>query len=141
MGEQEEQQPPQVGENRWRVWTLFVNNISDRLHWQGVGHVFDRQEKGSTVEPKLFKCAIFLIEMTKLERIEEMVEVIVGDNSLFCIHVQEVEVVHSHDIICPYDKESNDSLSEDDPSNDHEDYVTRVNPLFMETWGTGWVGG
>ncbi|KAL4352061.1 hypothetical protein GQ457_06G011250 [Hibiscus cannabinus] len=27
--------------NRRRVWTLFVSNIADRLHWQGVWQVFD----------------------------------------------------------------------------------------------------
>ncbi|KAK8627972.1 hypothetical protein V6N13_063687 [Hibiscus sabdariffa] len=28
--------------NRRRVWTLFISNIADSLHWQGVWQVFDR---------------------------------------------------------------------------------------------------
>ncbi|KAL4339799.1 hypothetical protein GQ457_08G032590 [Hibiscus cannabinus] len=32
---------PQISSRR-RVWTLYVHNISDNLHWQGVWQVFDR---------------------------------------------------------------------------------------------------
>ncbi|KAK8680738.1 hypothetical protein V6N13_109677 [Hibiscus sabdariffa] len=74
--------------------------------------------------------AVFLIEMTRLERIEEMVEVTAGDSSVIRIHVQEVEVVHSHDIVLSCDQDTKDGKSKDVSGVEHQGQVTRVNPLF-----------
>ncbi|KAL4348848.1 hypothetical protein GQ457_17G012120 [Hibiscus cannabinus] len=35
------EEPLRVDSNQ-SVWTLFVHNIADRLHWKGVWQVFDR---------------------------------------------------------------------------------------------------
>ncbi|KAK8690134.1 hypothetical protein V6N13_088835 [Hibiscus sabdariffa] len=53
-----------------------------------------------------------LIEELWLERIEEMVEV-TCKGSIISVQVEEVEVVHSHDIICPCDRESESEKSVD----------------------------
>ncbi|KAL4311265.1 hypothetical protein GQ457_01G001560 [Hibiscus cannabinus] len=55
--------------------------------------------EGSTMEPQSFERARFLIESDKMDRIEEMVEVKTSEGLVVQVRVQEVEVVHSHDVI------------------------------------------
>ncbi|KAK8697846.1 hypothetical protein V6N13_113981 [Hibiscus sabdariffa] len=52
-----------------------------------------------TADPRSFERAQILIETKDLERIEEIIE-IDYNGVLFSVRAQEVEVVHSHDIIC-----------------------------------------
>ncbi|KAK8686410.1 hypothetical protein V6N13_125435 [Hibiscus sabdariffa] len=53
----------------------------------------------NTLEPRSFEQARMLIETKQLERIEETIEV--DCNGKFVpIRVQEVEVIHPHDIVC-----------------------------------------
>ncbi|KAK8485915.1 hypothetical protein V6N12_009752 [Hibiscus sabdariffa] len=65
-----------------------------------------------------------------MDRIEEMAEVKKNDGLVVQVRVQEVEVVHSHDVICPCEQESEKDDSEDVPNGVCEGLVTRVNPLF-----------
>ncbi|KAK8578523.1 hypothetical protein V6N13_100359 [Hibiscus sabdariffa] len=64
----------------------------------------------NTVEPKSFEQARLLIEMKHWERIAETIEVDCNGR-LVPIRVQEVEVVHAHDIVCHCETE--DASSED----------------------------
>ncbi|KAK8623450.1 hypothetical protein V6N13_118335 [Hibiscus sabdariffa] len=66
----------------------------------------------------------------EMDRIEEMVEVKTSDGLVVQVQVQEVEVVHSHDVICPCEQESEKDDSEDVPNGVCEGPMTRVNPLF-----------
>ncbi|KAK8708878.1 hypothetical protein V6N13_059914 [Hibiscus sabdariffa] len=103
------------------LWTATFENLA-RL-WG----CFVRLE-GTTAEPQSFERARFLIEMNRLERIEEMVEVLASDSSIIRVHVQEVEVVQSHDIVCPCDQDSEDGRSEDTSGVEHEGQTTRDRP-------------
>ncbi|KAL4289881.1 hypothetical protein GQ457_14G000990 [Hibiscus cannabinus] len=86
--------------------------------------------EGSTMEPQSFERARFLIESDKMDRIEEMVEVKTSEGLVVQVWVQEVEVVHSHDAICPFEQESEKDDSVDVPNGVCEGPVTRENPLF-----------
>ncbi|KAK8625849.1 hypothetical protein V6N13_057006 [Hibiscus sabdariffa] len=66
----------------------------------------------------------------EMDRIEEMVEVKTSEGLVFQVRVQEVEVVHSHDVICPCEQESEKDDSEDVPNGVCEGPMTRENPLF-----------
>ncbi|KAK8690485.1 hypothetical protein V6N13_074018 [Hibiscus sabdariffa] len=66
----------------------------------------------------------------EMDRIEEMVEVKTSEGLVIQVRVQEVEVVHSHDVICPCEQESENDDSEDVPNGVCEGPVTRENPLF-----------
>ncbi|KAK8699786.1 hypothetical protein V6N13_115864 [Hibiscus sabdariffa] len=66
----------------------------------------------------------------EMDRIEEMVEVKTSEGLVVQVRVQEVEVVHSHDVICPCEQESEKDDSEDVPNGVCEGPVTRENPLF-----------
>ncbi|KAK8476839.1 hypothetical protein V6N11_082609 [Hibiscus sabdariffa] len=59
-----------------------------------------------------------------------MVEVKMSEGLVVQVRVQEVEVVHSHDVICPCEQESEKDDSEDVPNGVCEGPVTRENPLF-----------
>ncbi|KAL4339592.1 hypothetical protein GQ457_08G026730 [Hibiscus cannabinus] len=94
--------------------------------------------EGSTMEPQSFERARFLIESDKMDRIEEMVEVKTSEGLVVQVRVQEVEVVHSHDVICPCEQESEKDDSVDVPNGVCEGPVTRENPLFWNgeaNWG------
>ncbi|KAK8595395.1 hypothetical protein V6N13_016768 [Hibiscus sabdariffa] len=65
-----------------------------------------------------------------MERIEETVEFIVGEEAVVRIQVQEIEMVHSHDIVCSCDRDSEDGRSEISVSVLQEDQMTRMNPLY-----------
>ncbi|KAK8628497.1 hypothetical protein V6N13_009085 [Hibiscus sabdariffa] len=82
------------------------------------------------MEPQSFERARFLIESDKMDRIEETVEVKTSEGLVVQVRVQEVEVVHSHDVICPCEQESEKNDSEDVPNGFCESPVTRENPLF-----------
>ncbi|KAK8715474.1 hypothetical protein V6N13_042808 [Hibiscus sabdariffa] len=71
-----------------------------------------------------------MIETSKLEKVEETVEVIVGDWS-GRIQVQEVEVVYSHDLICQCANNSVDDLSEAGSEDLPALPVIRDNPLYV----------
>ncbi|KAL4378318.1 hypothetical protein GQ457_02G016770 [Hibiscus cannabinus] len=86
--------------------------------------------EGSTMEPQSFERARFLIESDKMDRIEEMVEVKTSEGLVVQVRVQEVEVVHSHDVICPCEKESEKDVSVDVPNGVCEGPMTWENPLF-----------
>ncbi|KAK8676292.1 hypothetical protein V6N13_034343 [Hibiscus sabdariffa] len=57
-------------------------------------------------------------------------EVKTSEGLVVQVRVQEVEVVHSHDVICPCEQESEKDDSEDVPNGVCEGPVTRENPLF-----------
>ncbi|KAK8617047.1 hypothetical protein V6N13_117017 [Hibiscus sabdariffa] len=59
-----------------------------------------------------------------------MVEVLTSNVLVIQVQVQEVDVVHSHDIICPCDRENEDGESEDTTGIEHEGQAMGVNPLF-----------
>ncbi|KAK8648475.1 hypothetical protein V6N13_129227 [Hibiscus sabdariffa] len=82
------------------------------------------------MEPQSFERARFLIESDKMDRIEEMVEVKTSERLVVQVRVQEVEVVHSHDVICPCEQKSEKDDSVDVPNGVCEVPVTRENPLF-----------
>ncbi|KAL4347170.1 hypothetical protein GQ457_17G012960 [Hibiscus cannabinus] len=82
--------------------------------------------EGSTMEPQSFERARFLIESDKMDRIEEMVEVKTSEGLVVQVRVQEVEVVHSHDVICPCEQKSEKDDSVDVPNGVCEGPVTRV---------------
>ncbi|KAL4278235.1 hypothetical protein GQ457_03G021170 [Hibiscus cannabinus] len=86
--------------------------------------------EGSTMEPQSFERARFLIESDKMDRIEEMVEVKTSEGLVVQVRVQVVEVVHSHDVICPCEQKSEKDDRVDVPNGVYEDPVTRENPLF-----------
>ncbi|KAK8495313.1 hypothetical protein V6N12_007896 [Hibiscus sabdariffa] len=65
-----------------------------------------------------------------MDRIEEMVEVKTSEGLVVQVRVQEVEVVHSHDVIFPCEQVSEKDDSEDVPNGVCEGPVTRENPLF-----------
>ncbi|KAK8661559.1 hypothetical protein V6N13_091158 [Hibiscus sabdariffa] len=72
----------------------------------------------NTVEPQSFERVHFLMETSWMKRIEETVEIIEWEDSVVRIQVQEIEIMHSHDIVCSCDRESDDGKRE-----------TRVNGL------------
>ncbi|KAK8632135.1 hypothetical protein V6N13_028912 [Hibiscus sabdariffa] len=84
----------------------------------------------TTTEPQSFERARFLSETNRLEQIKEMVEVLTSNVLVIQVQVQEVDVVHSHDIIFPCDRENEDGESEDTTSIEHEGQAMGVNPLF-----------
>ncbi|KAL4323623.1 hypothetical protein GQ457_11G028100 [Hibiscus cannabinus] len=86
--------------------------------------------EGFTMEPQSFERARFLIESDKMDRIEEMVEVKTSEGLVVQVWVQEVEVVHSHDVICPCEQKSEKDDNVDVPNGVCEGSVTRENPLF-----------
>ncbi|KAL4348267.1 hypothetical protein GQ457_17G011890 [Hibiscus cannabinus] len=86
--------------------------------------------EGSTMEPQSFERARFLIESVKMDRIEEMVEVKTSKGLVVQVRVQEVEVVHSHDVICPCEQKSEKDDNVDVPNGVCEGPVTQENPLF-----------
>ncbi|KAL4353219.1 hypothetical protein GQ457_06G009120 [Hibiscus cannabinus] len=86
--------------------------------------------EGSTMEPQSFERAMFFIKSDKMDRIEEMVEVKTSEGLVVQVRVQEVEVVHSHDVICPCEQKSEKDDSVDVPNGVCEGPVTRENPLF-----------
>ncbi|KAK8680154.1 hypothetical protein V6N13_109107 [Hibiscus sabdariffa] len=86
--------------------------------------------EGITMEPHSFERARFLIESDKMDIIEEMVEVKMSEGSVIQVWVQEVEVVHSHDIVCPCERESEEGDSIDVPVVGCEGQATLENPLF-----------
>ncbi|KAL4280890.1 hypothetical protein GQ457_03G022310 [Hibiscus cannabinus] len=88
--------------------------------------------EGFTMEPHSFERARFLIESNKMDKIEKMVEVNTGEGLVTQVQVQEVEVVHSYNIICPYEQENEEGDNVDVPGAVCEGPVTRENPLF---WG------
>ncbi|KAK8632723.1 hypothetical protein V6N13_073106 [Hibiscus sabdariffa] len=92
-------------------------------------------------EPQSFEKAMFLIETNKLERIDEMVEVLTSNGSVIQVQVQEVEVVHSHDIICPCDRESEDGESEDIVGVEYEGETTWGAEFELEIMGDWTHGG
>ncbi|KAK8482855.1 hypothetical protein V6N11_047273 [Hibiscus sabdariffa] len=59
-----------------------------------------------------------------------MVEVKTSEGLVVQVRVQEVEVVHSHDVIFPCEQVSEKDDSEDVPNGVCEGPVTRENPLF-----------
>ncbi|KAK8586261.1 hypothetical protein V6N13_082074 [Hibiscus sabdariffa] len=65
-----------------------------------------------------------------MDRIEEMVEVKTSEGLFVQVRVQEVEVVHSHDIICPCEQEREEDDNVDVPGGVCEGPTTRENPLF-----------
>ncbi|KAK8690498.1 hypothetical protein V6N13_074031 [Hibiscus sabdariffa] len=83
----------------------------------------------ATLEPQSFEQARILIETNILARAEETVELILGDWS-GRIRLQEVEVVHSHDVVCHC--ESSELLA---PSEGANPRVCRANPLFAPELG------
>ncbi|KAK8685658.1 hypothetical protein V6N13_041657 [Hibiscus sabdariffa] len=56
--------------------------------------------------PGSFERARFLMETSWMERIEETVELVEGEDSVIRVQVQEVKVIHSHDMVCSCDKDS-----------------------------------
>ncbi|KAK8659670.1 hypothetical protein V6N13_029867 [Hibiscus sabdariffa] len=92
----------------------------------------------ATLEPQSFEQAHLLIEIDILARVEETVELILGDWS-GQIRVQEVEVVHSHDVLCHCESSKMMVLSEVDLSEgqDRESPMVVwdecVGILYMET--------
>ncbi|KAK8661554.1 hypothetical protein V6N13_091153 [Hibiscus sabdariffa] len=68
--------------------------------------------------PESFERVHFLMETSSMKRIEETVEIIEWEDSVVQIQVQEIEIMHSHDIVCSCDRESDDGKRE-----------TRVNVL------------
>ncbi|KAK8690489.1 hypothetical protein V6N13_074022 [Hibiscus sabdariffa] len=103
------------------------NNISQL--W---GRLIRMEE--ATLEPQSFEQARILIETNILARVEETVELILGDWS-GQIRVQEVEVVHSHDVVCHCKSSELLALSEVDPSEGANLRVCRVSPLFIPELG------
>ncbi|KAK8635991.1 hypothetical protein V6N13_004702 [Hibiscus sabdariffa] len=75
--------------------------------------------ENATVEPQSFERAGFLIETSRLERVEKTVEIVMGDWS-GRIRVQEVEVVHSHNLIC----QCEDTRTMVSSETGHAEYVT-----------------
>ncbi|KAK8690494.1 hypothetical protein V6N13_074027 [Hibiscus sabdariffa] len=88
----------------------------------------------ATLEPQSFEQARILIETHILARVEETVELILGDWS-GQIRVQDVEVVHSHDVVCHCESSELLALSDVDPSEGANPRVCRVNPLFVPELG------
>ncbi|KAL4352342.1 hypothetical protein GQ457_06G013020 [Hibiscus cannabinus] len=86
--------------------------------------------EGYTMEPQSFERARFLTESDKMDRIEEMVEVKTSEGLVVQVRVQEVEVVHSHDVIFPCEQKSEKDDSVAVPNGVCEGPVTRENPLF-----------
>ncbi|KAK8626236.1 hypothetical protein V6N13_133887 [Hibiscus sabdariffa] len=89
----------------------------------------------NTVEPQSFERARFLMETSWMERIEETVEILEGEDSVVRIQIQEVEIIHSHDIVCSCERESDDGKNETRVSDLQEDQVTRMNPLYCTSGG------
>ncbi|KAK8625850.1 hypothetical protein V6N13_057007 [Hibiscus sabdariffa] len=70
------------------------------------------------------------METSRMERIEETVEIIEGEDSVVRIQVQEIEIMYSHDIVFSCDRDSEDGRSEIRVSGLQEDQMTRMNPLY-----------
>ncbi|KAK8690488.1 hypothetical protein V6N13_074021 [Hibiscus sabdariffa] len=88
----------------------------------------------ATLEPQSFEQARILIETNILARVEETVELILGDWS-GQIRVQEVEVVHSHDVVCHCESSELLAPSEVDPS---EGLLDRETGLGLERFDVMW---
>ncbi|KAL4361762.1 hypothetical protein GQ457_04G015010 [Hibiscus cannabinus] len=59
-----------------------------------------------TIVPQSLERARFLMETSWMERIEETVELVEGEDLVIRVQVQEVVVIHSHDMVCSCDKDS-----------------------------------
>ncbi|KAK8553262.1 hypothetical protein V6N13_024328 [Hibiscus sabdariffa] len=100
-------------------------DITDFDQW------FDRY---TVWNPGSFERARFLMETSWMERIEETVELVEGEDSVTRVQVQEVEVIHSHDMVCSCDMdsagESEGGAKEDRFTEFQVVPMSGLNPLF-----------
>ncbi|KAL4335009.1 hypothetical protein GQ457_07G010330 [Hibiscus cannabinus] len=83
----------------------------------------------ATAEPQSFERARFLIEASCVDRIEETLKLFWGDES-YRIRIQEVEVVHSHDLMCNCADSDTVVSSEDNQGAVDKLQLVRDNPTF-----------
>ncbi|KAK8637511.1 hypothetical protein V6N13_064930 [Hibiscus sabdariffa] len=81
----------------------------------------------ATAEPQSFERARFLIETPCVDRIEETLKLFWGEES-YRIRIHEVEVVHSHDLMCN-GEDSDTVISSEDNQGEFVQSV-RDNPTF-----------
>ncbi|KAK8690486.1 hypothetical protein V6N13_074019 [Hibiscus sabdariffa] len=89
--------------------------------------------ENATLEPRSFERAGILIETEQLEKVEETIE-LVGGSWSGRIRVQEVEVVHSHDLLCEYDDAGTVISCEADKDGGEMLRVVRDNPVLCRRW-------
>ncbi|KAK8689957.1 hypothetical protein V6N13_088663 [Hibiscus sabdariffa] len=82
-----------------------------------------------TAEPQSFERARFLIETPCVDRIEETLKLFWGEES-YRIRIQEVEVVHSHDLMCNCEDSDTVVSSEDNQREFDKLQSVRDNPTF-----------
>ncbi|KAK8595422.1 hypothetical protein V6N13_016791 [Hibiscus sabdariffa] len=114
--------------DRWFVRTETFSNLVGL--WGRLVRV-----ENTTMEPQSFERARLLIESNVMDRIEETVEVKTVEESVILARIQEVEVVHSHDIVCPCDPESEDSdndvVSEEAAMDQRADFVEALEAVTL----------
>ncbi|KAL4323805.1 hypothetical protein GQ457_11G024350 [Hibiscus cannabinus] len=93
----------------------------------------------ATAEPQSFEHARFLIETSCVDRIEETLKLFWGEES-YRIRIQEVEVVHSHDLMCNYADSDTVVSSEDKQGAVDKLQLVRDNPTFAPVNCGEWLG-
>ncbi|KAK8681367.1 hypothetical protein V6N13_053771 [Hibiscus sabdariffa] len=102
--------------------------------------------EAATTEPRSFERARILIETGCLDRVEETIEMIWGEWSGH-VRVQEVEVIHSHDVVCHCEDTESSVSSEADEGDGSVPNVVRDNLMYIsvkenlplgETTGSGY---
>ncbi|KAL4383787.1 hypothetical protein GQ457_15G029600 [Hibiscus cannabinus] len=93
----------------------------------------------ATAEPQSFERARFLIETSCVDRIEETLKLFWGEES-YRIRIQEVEVVHSHDLMCNCADSDTVVSSEDKQGAVDKLQLVRDNPTFASVNCDEWLG-
>ncbi|KAL4291538.1 hypothetical protein GQ457_14G012110 [Hibiscus cannabinus] len=93
----------------------------------------------ATAEPQSFERARFPIETSCVDRIEETLKLFWGEES-YRIRIQEVEVVHSHDLMCNCADSDTVVSSEDKQGAVDKLQLVRDNPTFAPVNCDEWLG-
>ncbi|KAL4333815.1 hypothetical protein GQ457_07G003280 [Hibiscus cannabinus] len=93
----------------------------------------------ATAEPQSFERARFLIETSCVDRIEETLKLFWGEES-YRIRIQEVEVVHSHDLMCNCADSDTVVSSKDKQGAVDKLQLVRDNPIFAPVNCDEWLG-
>ncbi|KAK8658730.1 hypothetical protein V6N13_036927 [Hibiscus sabdariffa] len=136
---------PEVSVSNWSAWLSVVGmpiHLWSVDSFSRIAQLWGRlvRVEDDTMDPQCFERARILIETDSLARVEETIELRLGDWS-GKIRVQEVEVVHSHDVVCHCENSEMVAPSEVDPNEVVERRMCRANPLFAPDLGVSMGGG
>ncbi|KAK8696506.1 hypothetical protein V6N13_001640 [Hibiscus sabdariffa] len=126
---------PEITIATWSAWLSVVGlpmHMWSKETFNRIAQLWGRliRVEDVTLEPQCFERARFLIETDCLERVDETVELVPGDWS-GKIRVQEVDVVHAHDVLCQCEGSGSMVSSEDEKSDGATPRVLRENPVFI----------